>query len=174
MAYVDFAINDTGDLLFAKRDDKYTSLSIKFNISKTKVQKISFLTEESDSTIHHSDNYLKVIFNIENIANKTTAIVCKDNNSIVQLISIVLNESVGELAFRKKEGSELSVFKHKNIDKKTLSNLETYLESFLKDYLNNPSVSAKANINYSNGYKQVIDLYIYNDNDLLLKYTLES
>jgi hypothetical protein len=59
MAYVDFAINDTGDLLFAKRDDKYTSLSIKFNISKTKVQKISFLTEESDSTIHHSDNYLK-------------------------------------------------------------------------------------------------------------------
>jgi hypothetical protein len=86
----------------------------------------------------------------------------------------VLNESVGELAFRKKEGSELSVFKHKNIDKKTLSNLETYLESFLKDYLNNPSVSAKANINYSNGYKQVIDLYIYNDNDLLLKYTLES
>jgi phage baseplate assembly protein W len=174
MAYADFAINETGDLLFMNRNDKYTALKIKFNISQTKAQKISFLTEESNNILHNSDNYLKIMFDIEDAQSKTTILAYKDDDALSQLIAVVLNEAKGELPYRTDEGSELSTYKHKNINSVLLSNLENYLKSFLSSYLNNPSVTAKPNISYTNGYKQVVDIYVYNNNDLLLKYTLES
>lgn len=174
MAYVDFAINDTGDLLFTKRDDKYKPFNIKFNIAKTKVQKISFLTSPFEETHHKSNDYLKVSFIIEDIENKTTSLVYKDTDVLTQLIAIQLNGTVGELPYRTDDGSKLSTYKHQNINKDFLSNLESYLTSFLSGYISSPVVKANANINYNNGYKQAVDIYIYNNSDLLLKHTLES
>jgi hypothetical protein len=174
MAYVDFAINDSGDLLFSKRDDKYKSLNIKFNISKTKVQKISFLTTTDGEVHHKSDNYLQLSFTIEDVDNKTTSIVYKDDTSLAQLISLQLKDTLGELSYRTDDGSKLSLYKHQNINKDTLRALESYLQTFLADYLYNPIVKATPVISYTNGYKQAVELFIYNDSNLLLQYKIES
>ena len=172
--YVDFAINNTGDLVFAKRDDKYKSLNIKFNLTKTKVQKISFLTSPSDDVNHGSDNYLKISFMIENVENKTSSVVYKDTTAIAQLIAIQLKGTVGELPYRTDDGSKMSLFKHQNINDKNLRNLESYLETFLADYIFNPSVTAKPVLNFTNGYKQEVELYVYSNNNLVLQYKIES
>lgn len=174
MAYVDFAINDTGDLIFSSRNQSYTSCKIQFNISQTKVQRISFLTSESNTIYHKSDNYLQISFKIEDIEDKLTSVAYKDTDALIQLIAVQLKGTIGELPYRTTDGSKLSTYKHQNINDATLSSLESYLESFLKDYISNPSVTATPYIDYSNGYIQTVKLYIYSGSSLLLDYVLES
>lgn len=174
MAYVDFAINDTGDLIFTERNDKYKSLNIKFNLSQTKAQRISFLTSESDSIVHSSDNYLKISFKIEDVENKMTSISYKDTDALVQLIAVQLKGTLGELPYRTDDGSELSTYKHQNINDTTLNNLKDYLESFLATYIYNPSVTVTPYIDYSNGYVQTVKIYIYSNSNFILDYVVES
>jgi hypothetical protein len=172
--FVDFAVNNSGDLIFAKKDDKYKSLCLKFNLTKTKTQKISFLTSDSTDVEHSSDNYLKLSFTIQNNDFKTTDVVFKDKEALIQLISLQLKTTEGELPYRTTDGSKLTTFRHQNINTRTLRNLESYLKTFLADYIYNPSVTATPVIDYNNGYKQAVELYIYSNNNLLLQYNVES
>lgn len=172
--YVDFAINSTGDLLFTKSDDNYKPLNIKFNISNTKVQKIMFSTNSNNEVKHQSDNYLKISFLLENIKNKSTAFNYKDKDALTQLITLQLKTPLGELPYRTEDGSKLILFKHQNINENVLDELQVYMQSFLSSYILDPVVIAKPIIDYTNGYKQTIELYVYDKNNLLLQYKIES
>lgn len=170
--YVDFAVNDTGDLIFEKQNSNYSSLSIKFNISDTKAQKIILNIEESEE-LPYIDNRLSVTFKIEDKKPSDTAAIYKDDVSTAQLIALKLKTTLGELPLRKEFGSKLSMFKHQNINDKTLRQIENIVESAVSDMIYNPTVVASPIIDTTNGYKQTIKIEIYNNNNLLLQYKVE-
>lgn len=171
--FVDFAVNKTGDILFTENNINYKPLNIKFNISKTISQKISFNIEEDSEDIHNSKDYLKVSFLIEKDSNTVPNLIYKDKDALAQLISLQLKDVLGELPYRIDNGSKLCLFKHENITPEILNYMKIYLESFLKKYLQNPNVTITPIIDYSNGYKQTVEIFIKNNNDLILQYKVE-
>lgn len=171
--FVDFAINKTGDLLFSENNTNHSPLNIKFNISKTKNQKISFYIEEDLSNNDESKNSLKVSFLIEKNTNAFSALVHKDKEELTQLISLQLKDVLGELDYSKNNGSKLCLFKHENINDETIKYMKIYLESFLTKYLQNPQVKITPLIDYDNGYKQTVNISIKNNNDFILQHKME-
>jgi hypothetical protein len=172
--YVDFAINENGDLVFEDSNQNYSHLHLKFNISKNNIQKVSFAIRKGERLIHSSDDYLKVSFFLKGNEQNIITKLYKDDDALIQLIKLQLKDNLGELAYRTEDGSLLNSFKHRNINEETLTELENYLTEFLSSYLFNPIVKVTPNINYINGYKQEILIDIYNNEDHLLSYTLES
>ena len=170
--FVDFKIDDTGDLIFQEQSKNFNPLSIKFNISKTKTQKIQFDLSSNYFEQKKSNNSQKITFFINNKPNKYSAEIVVGDNSLNQLMFLKLNTVLGELPNRSDFGSTLSTLRHKNIDDKNLSLLEKITESTLKDIIRNPSVKAKPFIDYSDGYNQVVKLEIFNNSNLLLEYIL--
>lgn len=172
--YVDLAINENGDLVFEDSNPNYMPLHLKFSLTKTRAQKFSFAIKKAENVEHFSNDYLKVSFSIKNNEQSLSTKLYKGDEALIQLITLQLNDTLGELAYRTKDGSRLNEYKHKIINDSNLKSLESYLTEFLGDYLYNPTVKATPNISYSNGYKQQILIDIYNNEDFLLNYTLES
>lgn len=172
--YVDFKVSDTGDLIFQEQSKNFNPLCIKFNISKTKVQKIQFdLIQDFYVENKIPDTAQKVTFFIDKNPSKYSAEILVGDNAFNQLIMLKLKTVLGELPERKDFGSTLSTLRHKNIDDKNLSLLEKITESTLEGIIRNPTVKAEPFIDYSNGYNQTVKLYIYNDSNLLMDYVLE-
>lgn len=172
--YVDFAVNNNGDIMFSECNTDYSTLNLKFTLSNTKTQKITFAIDKVQEVGHLSDDYMKISFMLKNNDKTFSTMVYKGDEALAQLIALQLKSTLGELLYRTDDGSKLSLFKHENINPTTLSILETYLTNYLQDYLYNPIVKATPNIDYKNGYKQVVELNIYNDENLLLQYNLEG
>ena len=168
----DFAVSKSGDLLFQEQDINSTSLKVSFVLSSTNATKIVFdLSEFKLNT--PSRNALKVSFDlVKKTANKSVHIV-KEDEMIAQLLTLKLKTSLGELPLRQKFGSEMSLMKHKEINKANLDKLAQYVKSCIEDIISNPIVEAKPYINYNNGYSQTVILNIYGDNKTLLKYIIE-
>lgn len=168
----DFAINKSGDLLFQEQDVNSTSLKVSFVLSNTNATKIVFDLSEFELNTP-SRNALKVSFDlVKKTANKSVHIV-KEDEMIAQLLTLKLKTSLGELPLRQKFGSEISLMKHKEINKANLDKLAQYVKSCIEDIISNPIVEAKPYINYNNGYSQTVILNIYGDNKTLLKYIIE-
>ena len=172
--YVDFAINENGDLIFIDSNTSYSPLHFKFNITKTNTQKISFAIKRSTKVKHHNNNCQKISFLLKNNSQDLSTKLYKDRDALIQLIELQLKDTLGELPLRKEDGSLLSTYKHRNINDETLDSLQTYLTNFLTTYLNNPIVKVTPKITYINGYRQQVIIDIYNNEDYLLSYTLES
>ena len=168
----DFAISKSGDLLFQEQDINSSSLKISFVLSNTNATKIVFNFSEFALNTP-SNNALKISFDLaKKTANKTVYIV-KEDEMIAQMLTLKLKTSLGELPYRKNFGSEISLMKHKEINKVNLDKLAQYVKTCIEDIVSNVSVEAKAYIDYNNGYNQTVILYIYGDNKELLNYVIE-
>lgn len=168
----DFAISNTGDLLFQEQDINSTSLKVSFVLSKTKAAKIVFDLSEFELNTP-SNNALRVSFDlVKKTANKSVQIV-KEDEMVAQLLCLKLRTSLGELPLREKFGSKISLMKHEEINKSNLDKLAQYVKTCIEDIVTNPTVEAKPYINYNNGYIQTVILNIYGDDKNLLNYIIE-
>lgn len=170
--YVDFEIDNNGDLVFEEK--KNTSQKISFNISNSSSQKVSFSLFNFSTSKHNSNNYLSVEFLIDRLKDKSLSKAVKGENALAQLIELKLKTTLGTLPERIDFGSKMSLFKHKNINEKSLNELKAYLLSLLKNDIPNLSIDVSPYINYSNGYDQTVKIDIYSSNKLLLNYKIEG
>lgn len=170
---VDLSINETGDLLFIEKPDSLQPQLITFNISQTKAQKVSINFYDVETVKHNSNNYLKVDFFINKSKSKILASTCVEDEQLQQLITLKIKACLGELPERNDFGSKISMFKHENINDIIITSLEKYLESILADDIMAVSVKATPMIDYTDGYRQVININIFSDEKLLLDYKLE-
>lgn len=172
--YIDFKLNDTGDLLFMEKPDSLQPQKISFNLSKTKTQKITFNIYDAEEISHNSNRYLKVQFFINKSKPKIIAVTCNDKDEKIQLISLKLKTCLGDLPQRIDFGSKLSLYKHENINSKSLKSLETYLKSILDNDIDALSIQVNPIIDYENGYKQTVQIDIFSNEELLLNYKIEG
>lgn len=172
--YIDFKLNDTGDLLFMEKSDTLQHQKISFNLSKTKSQKITFNIYDSKEVFHNSNQYLKAQFIINKNKPKVIALTCNDKEEKIQLITLKLKTCLGDLPQRKDFGSKLSLYKHENINSKLLESLEIYLKSILDNDIAALSIQATPIIDYENGYKQTVQIDIFSNDELLLNYKIEG
>lgn len=168
----DFEISKSGDLIFKNNDVVSNSLKLCFSISNTKAMKITFDLREFE-TAQPTDNSMKVSFDlVRKTANKSASIV-KDKSALAQLLTLKLKTSLGDLPYRPEFGSKISLLKHKTINEDNLKTLENYIRSCISDIVLNPTVSASAYIDYTNGYNQTVIIKIYDSNKKVLDYILE-
>lgn len=170
---VDLALNDSGDLLFTEKTDDLLPQRIAFNFSDTNTQKVSFAFTDVSEVIHNSNNYLRIEFMINKDESKMKAVIHTEEDALVQLINLKLNTCLGDLPQRLTFGSKLSLFKHENINSSILIQMEKYIQAILSEYIYGIKVKAIPVISYDNGYKQVVEISIYNDSELLLTYDIE-
>lgn len=170
--YTDLKLNSNGDLIFNEIDNSYRKQKILFNITDTKTQKIKFNFYNCTGATHRSNNYLKVDFEIKKDVIKYVATTLKDNEAKSQLIAIKLQTVFGELPKRNEFGSELSKFKHLNINDSNINKISSHLYELLKDDVDNLTIHIEPYIQYTNKYRQALNIYIYSKNDLLLNYIL--
>lgn len=171
--FVDLQINSTGDIVFHKEDKQYKALKVKFCLSQTKVQKVSFHMEDSFFKKETKDNLLKVSFFINKEKDAYAVTSLKDDDVYIQMINLKLKTVLGELPQRPSFGSTLTTVKHMNINDKSLKQVELIVKDSLKDIVRDPVVKVVPYINYKNGYEQSIKINIYNDTNLLLEYIVE-
>lgn len=171
--YIDFEINDTGDLIFQRKEKSYNPLKVKFNLSQTNVQKITFHIEENYYEKETKDNSLKVSFFIKKEKDVYSANYISSEDALMQLIKLKMKTTLGELPLRKDFGSILTTVKHANMDSSNLRRVELIIIDCLKDLIRNPQVTVSPYINYKNGYQQTVKIKIFNDSDFLLEYVME-
>lgn len=171
--FVDLQINNTGDIVFHKEDKQYKALKIKFCLSQTKTQKVSFHMEDCFYKTETKDNLLKVSFFVNKEKNSYSVTALKDNDVYIQMINLQLKTVLGELPNRPTLGSTLTTVKHMNINEKSLKQVELIVKDSLKNIIRDPQVNVIPYINYKNGYDQTIKISIYNDTNLLLEYIVE-
>lgn len=168
--YIDFAINETGDLIF--EESSRFPLKLSFNYSKYKGQKISFYTRKN-SDIEKDNRTLKISFDINSRKNEVAMILKKSYAELGQFIFIQLKDVLGEIKNDEEDGSRLEIFRHENINDETLDAMKIYLENFLSSIISNPTVELTPIIEYKNQYKQTVQIKIYSGNNLLLEYNIE-
>lgn len=170
--YVDFKIDNSGDLIFEEKENNAQRIS--FDIAKTKTQKVTFGILDCYPTTHNNSNYLKIEFMINNRKSKNNTKIIKETEAFSQLLINKLKTTINTLPERYNFGSKLSTFKHQNINDSTLSEIKTYIMSLLKDDVPNLNVEVSSYINYVNGYNQAINIDIYNGNKFLLNHKIEG
>lgn len=170
--YVDFEIDDSGDLLFSEKSNNKPQ-KISFNLTDTKTQKIAINFFDCQPVSHKNNNYLKVEFFIDNDKPKSIANIVTEDNALAQLITLKLKTTLGTLPQRLNFGSKLSTFKHQNLDESSLKTLRVYLNSILQNDIPNVNVDVQPYIDYKNGYKQTVNIAVYSSNKLLLEYKVE-
>lgn len=170
--YVDFQIDDSGDLLFTEKNNNKPQ-KVSFNLTHTRTQKIAINLFDCETINHKNNNYLKVEFFIDNDKPKNIANIVTGDDSLAQLITLKLKTTLGTLPERLTFGSKLSTFKHQNLDDSSLKNLRVYLTSILENDIPNVNVDVQPFIDYNNGYKQTVNIAVYNSNKLLLEYKVE-
>lgn len=170
--YVDFQLDDSGDLMFAEKNSNRPQ-RVSFNLTNTRTQKIAINFFDCDTVNHNSNNYLKIEFFIYNNKPKNNASIITSDDALAQLIMLKLKTTLGTLPERPTFGSKLSTFRHQNLDEKSLKNLKVYLTSIFQDDIPNVNVEVNPFIDYNNGYKQTVNIAVYSSNKLLLDYKVE-
>lgn len=171
---MDLLITPSGDLFFTEIDKESSRLLITFYKSINNALKVDF-DVQGNSKNQSSEGSLMVSFDISHkLRNKRAAIV-KDDAYKIQQIYIRLKTSLGELAYRTSIGSTLETVKHKNLnDSQIKSQVESIVAKAINDVLTNFTVEAAPEINKENGYKQIMNIKIYENNELLTTYQMEG
>lgn len=167
----DFKISKTGDLIFQSNDIENNKIKVSFVLSNTNACKVYFDFNEF-STVEPSPHALKVQFNlVEKTANKSI-ILLKEDEARQQLLLLKLKTTLGELPLRSDFGSKISLMRHKEINSTNLRKLEEHIKEAISDIVSEPTVTATAYIDYSNGYNQTVQVRIFDNNKNVLSYIL--
>lgn len=168
--YVDFEIDDSGDLVFSEKKENEPQ-KISFNCTNFKAQKLAINFNNYNEIKNNSG--ISIHFVLNNNKNKYLANILTEEDATIQLIANKLKTTLGTLPERLNFGSKLSTFRHQNINDSNLKNLRLYLISLLSEDVPNIDIDIQPFIDYDNGYKQTVNITVYSSNKLLLEYEVE-
>lgn len=168
----DFALSQSGDLIFIEKQNTRPLFKLSFTTAKT--LKLIFDVSDFDP-ISNNSNGIKISLNVKDLDNNKRAMILYDTNAKTQLLRIKLNTALGELPQRLDIGSKLDLVRHKPLyDPKTLSLAQSYIKEAIVDLFPNAEVRVTASVDKTNGYAQQLNIYIF-DNDLLIfRYSLKG
>lgn len=175
----DFAITNTGDLIFAQSQNNNKELKLSFNINRLKGLRLSFNVDEcypgfieyknETSFPIDSKNGLILSFDIKMPSNNKKAILVQGNEALYQYIKVIMRTAVNELTMNKPFGSKLELFKHGDLNDKSLLNIiSNSIKTTLSNIISDVRVDAKPLIDKNKGYEQCLNIYIYNSNNELI------
>lgn len=171
---IDFLITPSGDLAFVENQKENKKLEIMFYNTKAKALKIDF-DMETYSQKSPTKDCLTVNFEMIHTKNNKKAMLVEDDAYTAQQVLMRIKTSLGELSERPEIGSTIETVMHKNLnDKLTQSEVEKIIGDAIKDVLYNYSVKAIPEIQKENGYKQVMKILIYEDNEFIVSYEMEG
>lgn len=171
---MDLLITPSGDLLFTEVNNKNSKLIVNFYKSNEKALRINF-DVQGDLKTSPSKNTLIVSFDISQKLKNKRALTVKDDAYKTQQIYIRLKTSLGELENRMSIGSTLETVKHKNLnDVNIISQVENIVSKAINDILTDFTVKAIPEIKKENGYKQIMNIKIYKNDEILTTYQMEG
>ena len=171
---MDLLITPSGDLAFTEINSKNNRLVINFYKSIGNALKIDFDIQGNHQEQPQKDTFV-IRFNISHKLKNKRAELVKDDAYKMQQILIRLKTSLGELPDRLSIGSTLETVRHKNLnDEHVRLKVESIASKAINDILSDFKVVAKPEINKDNGYKQIMNIKIYENNDLLTTYAMEG
>lgn len=169
----DLLLTSNGDISFKSINDYNNTLKISFFKSKIKGLKIDFYIEKAPQPIR-SKNSLMISFNYNTIKNNKIAMEVNKEAALIQLLSIKLKTSLGELPERKNIGSKLETIIHEDLyDKAVIKNVENIIYNCIRDLIEEPQIIIEPKIIKTNGYEQILNIKILDDNKLLYSYETE-
>lgn len=172
---IDFKINNSGDLVLRNNAD-YPKFKLNFSVSKHPAMCISFNTVNS---IYEEDEIapksMEIRFETDTYSsNGVSNSSVNDIDQIKQLIMLRARTEYGDLA-NIPFGSNMYLMKHLDIRSKEVhNNIQKIIYDIVKDLLDNPSVIVKVEKSNSYFYCQNINIYIYEDGELLFSFPLNS
>lgn len=171
---MDFLITPSGDLAFSEVTKETQRLEISFYNSKTKAVRINFDIDTYSYDMPKKDT-LVINFDIRKIKNNKRAMMVSDDAYLMQQILMRLKTNLGELPERLEIGSKIETVMHKNLqEKSTQKQVEQIVSNAIKDLLYNYSVKAVPIIQKDNDYRQIMNVMIYENNELIFTYEMEG
>lgn len=171
---MDLLITPSGDLSFTEIENKNNKLIINFYKGTGRALKVDF-DVQGDFQEQPPKDALIISFDISHKLNNKRASIVKDDAHKMQQILIRLKTSLGELPDRTSIGSTLETVKHKNLnDSQVKAQVESIVSKAINDILSDFKVIATPEINKENGYKQIMNIKIYENNELLTTYKMEG
>lgn len=170
---VDLLLTATGDVAFIETKEEKSRLKLTFFKTSGKAVKINFYTENIEEP-KASNNGLTIKFNIENIKNNKRILTVKNDAYRVQQIKMRIKTSLGELPERTNIGSTLETVIHKRLyDSDVISKTKSIITEALTDIIEDLYIEAEPIIKKVDSYEQLMRIYIYSGNNLLLTYETE-
>ena len=171
---IDFLLTPEGDLSFV--EDQLENNRLKIDFYKTKSNALRILFDiAAGAELEPSSTALTINFNVLTNTPNKKALIAKDERYLIQQLLMRLKTSLGELPERQEIGSTLETVKHKRLnDKTTKAAVEAIVSSAIQDLYDGYLVKATPVIDKTDGYKQIMNVEIYKDNNLLLNYEMEG
>ena len=172
---IDFKINNSGDLVL-RNNANYPKFKLNFAVSKHPAMCISFNVMNSvyeDDII--PEKTMEIRFEADTYSSKGVSnSSINDIEQIKQLIMLRARTETNDLS-NIKFGSNMYLMKHMDIRSKEVhNNIQKIIYDIVKDLLDNPSVIVKVEKSNSFFYCQNINIYIYEDGELLFSFPLNS
>lgn len=167
---IDFLIDNKGDFVFSNIE-QYPRLRIDWIDSTQPTLRIDFEQTEERSTFSQTDKQFRIDF-ITDRDNRTLdakAATVTGKYELRQRIMLKLRTELGELRLKPDFGSYIVTQRHEDIRSQSVqSMIQSIVLSEVRDILDNPRVSViprrKTGTPF---YCQNINVYIYNDEELL-------
>lgn len=171
---IDFKINNKGDIVLDKTQ-KLPRMKMCFFTSRFPAMKISFLQGNESQSKPVANNQMRIRFNTRQDAfsNGKVASLARDREEIEQRIIIALRTEYGDIMTKPDFGSTIFQVKHKDMySKETQQRLHDIVLQQSRDILEEPSVYIKAEEYDGIFYCQNINIYIFENNKLLYKFSI--
>lgn len=171
---MDFLLTPNGDLAFTESHRENKKLKINFYKTKSRALKVDF---EMDTylTYNPPKDSLTITFDINHIKNDKKAMMVKDDAYKIQQILMRIKTSLGELPERQEIGSKIETVMHKNLhSSSTISKVEQVVGDAIRGLVSNCTIIAKPYVKKESEYKQIMNVMIYQDEELLLTYEMEG
>lgn len=171
----DFALTETGDLVFEKSESQTKPLRISFSVSDTVAFKIGLRTEDCEPLVG-SANSMKISFDVNGDRRYVRALLLDDADARIQGIKIRIQTVVGDIAGRTAIGSRLEKIKHKPLyDKSVAAQAVEIVKEAIYDLMPDAIVKVQPEVVKGvKGYTQRMSIFIYEDDILIFKYGISG
>ncbi len=171
----DLMLSENGDLIFIEDKSSDRFLNIMFSISPLPVLRLKFNIENCIKNIR-GDNSLSIKFKTTHISNSNKkAMVITGAQELAQTLRIRLETAKGELSNRLSVGSELENMRHKPLFSETSKKeVIKIVKAAINDIAPDVSIKVSPNVDKTVSYSQRMDIYIYDADSLILKYSVEG
>lgn len=169
----DLMLTKSGDLMFVSEVRKQNVVKLTFCISDANACKIDFFID-TNLYAELSPTQIKLNFDIDNNKKTFTSKVVTKKDFSRQICMMRLKTQLGELKYHKTIGSKIEEVKHQFLfDEAVISKTALLAKEAIKDIYPNAVVVAEPYAkHYSEGYKQIMLIKVYDEDIIILEYEL--
>lgn len=169
----DLMLTKSGDLMFVSEVRKQNVIKLTFCLSDTNACKLDFFIETNLPTTL-SPNQIRLNFDIDSNKRTYTSKVVTKKDFSKQICLMRLKTQLGELKHHKTIGSKIEEVKHKFLfDDAIIAKTALLAKEAIKDVYPNAKVTAEPYAkHYSEGYKQIMLIKVYDEDIIILEYEL--